>query len=43
MNSLFLNAKFFIGFPKTDDFGAMGLFIAHPIAAVTNGINGRTL
>ena len=41
--SLFLHAQCLIGLPKTDDFGAMGLFIAHPIAAVTNGINGRTL
>ena len=41
--SLFLHAQCLIGLPKADHFGAMGLFIAHPIAAVTNRINSRTL
>ena len=43
MNSLFLNAKFFVGFPKTDDFGTLRLLVAHPISAIAHGINRRSL
>lgn len=43
MNNLFLNSKCFVGLPKSNDFGALRLFVAHSIPTITHGINGWTL
>ena len=43
MNALFLNAKCFVGLPKSNDFGALRLFVAHSIPTIAHGINGWTL